>query len=489
MRIKNFAKLPISFRLILVGTVFAISLIALAFMGYRSLTVASQSTAELNRLVTQSTMITSMLANVQTNFVSTVNGIANGTITWVDGQKTVESSFQTFGNQWQELLSQGAGELSSQLRATINNVTQAYDQFASISKTQSRAYLELFVLNDLTPLVSPFLMAAESQGAELTEKAQGSFAAFEETISSAILGDVILILATTLITSVAGYLTYRSIMKPVRKIAATIRDVQTDATIRTGLHASRDELDTLGNTLDTMLDEKNETLQRIESENDAINNSVIELLEGTSQLSDRDLTVRIKVREDITGPVADAMNMATQEIGEALAKIRQISDLVTAASALIDEQSNRVTAVSEHERVLVKNTIEKLDAVSAQMMQIAKWSQASNQVAKKATTSTDSAFESVTNTVSSMEEIRHSISETEKRIKRLSERSQEISSIIDIINSIAERTHVLALNASMQAAAAGEAGRGFAVVADEVQRLAESSRDSTSQIAVLVRNI
>jgi methyl-accepting chemotaxis protein len=183
------------------------------------------------------------------------------------------------------------------------------------------------------------------------------------------------------------------------------------------------------------------------------------------------------------------MNMATQEIGEALAKIRQISDLVTAASALIDEQSNRVTAVSEHERVLVKNTIEKLDAVSAQMMQIAKWSQASNQVAKKATTSTDSAFESVTNTVSSMEEIRHSISETEKRIKRLSERSQEISSIIDIINSIAERTHVLALNASMQAAAAGEAGRGFAVVADEVQRLAESSRDSTSQIAVLVRNI
>jgi methyl-accepting chemotaxis protein len=88
-----------------------------------------------------------------------------------------------------------------------------------------------------------------------------------------------------------------------------------------------------------------------------------------------------------------------------------------------------------------------------------------------------------------MSEIRETIHETEKRIKRLGERSQEISGIVDIINNIAERTHVLALNASMQAAAAGEAGRGFSVVADEVQRLAESSRNATSQISALVKNI
>jgi methyl-accepting chemotaxis protein len=88
-----------------------------------------------------------------------------------------------------------------------------------------------------------------------------------------------------------------------------------------------------------------------------------------------------------------------------------------------------------------------------------------------------------------MSEIRETISETEKRIKRLGERSQEITGVVEIINNIAERTHILALNASMQAAAAGDAGRGFAVVADEVQRLAESSRQSTSEIAGLVSNI
>ena len=88
-----------------------------------------------------------------------------------------------------------------------------------------------------------------------------------------------------------------------------------------------------------------------------------------------------------------------------------------------------------------------------------------------------------------MESIRETIAETEKRIKRLGERSQEISGIVNLINTIAERTHVLALNASMQAAVAGEAGRGFAVVAEEVQRLAESSRNATEQIATLVNNI
>ena len=98
-------------------------------------------------------------------------------------------------------------------------------------------------------------------------------------------------------------------------------------------------------------------------------------------------------------------------------------------------------------------------------------------------------MQAVQGTLSGMNEIRESIQQTGKRIKRLGDRSQEITSIVDIIGTISERTHMLALNASMQAASAGEAGRGFGVVADEVQRLAESSREATRQISALVRNI
>jgi methyl-accepting chemotaxis protein len=123
------------------------------------------------------------------------------------------------------------------------------------------------------------------------------------------------------------------------------------------------------------------------------------------------------------------------------------------------------------------------------MTQVAELAAASNRAAEQATSSTVTALGSVNETVKGMEGIRESIAEAEKRIKRLGERSQEITGIVNLINTIAERTHVLALNASMQAAAAGDAGRGFAVVAEEVQRLAESSRQATQQIAQLVNNI
>jgi methyl-accepting chemotaxis protein len=123
------------------------------------------------------------------------------------------------------------------------------------------------------------------------------------------------------------------------------------------------------------------------------------------------------------------------------------------------------------------------------MNQVASLAEQSNRSAERATQATDSALETVNGTVKGMESIRETISETEKRIKRLGERSQEITGIVNLINTISERTHVLALNASMQAAVAGEAGRGFAVVAEEVQRLAESSRNATQQIGTLVGNI
>ena len=95
----------------------------------------------------------------------------------------------------------------------------------------------------------------------------------------------------------------------------------------------------------------------------------------------------------------------------------------------------------------------------------------------------------VRQTIQGMDQIRDQIQETSKRIKRLGESSQEIGSIVELINDISEQTNVLALNAAVQAASAGEAGRGFAVVADEVQRLAERTSSATRRIESLVQAI
>jgi len=95
----------------------------------------------------------------------------------------------------------------------------------------------------------------------------------------------------------------------------------------------------------------------------------------------------------------------------------------------------------------------------------------------------------VANAIKGMHEIREQIQDTSKRIKRLGESSQEIGEITELISDITEQTNILALNAAIQAASAGEAGRGFSVVAEEVQRLAERSAGAAKQIGALVRTI
>jgi methyl-accepting chemotaxis protein len=230
-------------------------------------------------------------------------------------------------------------------------------------------------------------------------------------------------------------------------------------------------------------------LAEAQQENEQLNNSVVDLLQAVAQLSQRDLTVHVPVSEDVTGPVADALNLLTQETAKVLSEVTTISNEVAMASRNVKTQSDVVMNLANTERAQVSQTSNELAAAAEAMNEIAALAQTCNTTAERAIERTQTALETVTNTVTGINATRDTIRETEKRIKRLGERSQEISGAVNLINNIAERTHILALNASMHAASAGEAGRGFAVVADEVQRLAENARQATEQIASLVGNI
>lgn len=227
----------------------------------------------------------------------------------------------------------------------------------------------------------------------------------------------------------------------------------------------------------------------IQNESERLNDSVINLLGATADLSDRDFTVKVPVAEDITGAVSDALNMMTGQVSGVLNQVTAIARNVQSSAELVQNQGEVVTNLAEQERAQVETTMQGLNLASDNMNQISELSNKCNDFAATATSTTEKALQQVLETATGINGIRETIAETEKRIKRLGERSQEISSVVDIINSVAERTQVLALNASMQAAAAGEAGKGFSVVADEVQRLAQSSRESTSEISTLVSNI
>jgi methyl-accepting chemotaxis protein len=281
----------------------------------------------------------------------------------------------------------------------------------------------------------------------------------------------------------------RSVTRPITKLQDTV------SAIAGGNFAARselggdDEFGQLSRAFDNLLDDRVTRLAEAERENEDLNNSVVQLLQAVAQLSNKDLTAKAPVTANVIGTVSDSINLLSYETGRVLSEVTSIAAQVKLSTERVKRQAESVNASAVAGRSDVERAGENLANASKVMTQVAELAAASNRAAEQATTSTTTALGSVNETVRGMEGIRESIAEAEKRIKRLGERSQEITGIVNLINTIAERTHVLALNASMQAAAAGDAGRGFAVVAEEVQRLAESSRQATQQIAQLVNNI
>ncbi len=287
----------------------------------------------------------------------------------------------------------------------------------------------------------------------------------------------------------AFFLFFRKLMGLVRRITDTVQSVSGgDFTARCLVH-SGDEMQTLGDAFDDLLDARVSTLAQIERENNAINDSIIRILEATGSLSQRDLRVNVPVAEDITGAVADAINGAVSDMASVLKRVRAVSGEVRDSSGTVDQQAQKVYQVAQRNLATVENTLKDLRQATESMEKVMALAAMSHTIAGTATQSTSQGLESVMSTTEGMNRIRSSIQETAKRIKRLGERSQEISGIIGIIKDITERTHVLALNARIQASTAGEAGKGFSVVAEEVKQLAESSRQATAQIAQLIQNI
>jgi methyl-accepting chemotaxis protein len=309
-----------------------------------------------------------------------------------------------------------------------------------------------------------------------------------------------LAIVSTLVLVVGGVLVMRS-MRGLRNTSSTIASnvaalqsavnrVREGEELKAGDGVqSEDEIGAVWRTVHGLLTERRAGQMAAEAENEKMNNSVISILQAVNQLSQRDLTAKAPVTQDMIGTVSDSINALTDETAKVLRSVTEIATQVAQASGNVRTQAELVSRTAEDERGSVGRMVQSLAEATKTMARVSDLAQQSNTSAEEATRATHTALETVTGTVRGMDSIRETIAETEKRIKRLGERSQEISGIVNLINTISERTHVLALNASMQAAVAGEAGRGFAVVAEEVQRLAESSRNATQQIATLVNNI
>lgn len=226
--------------------------------------------------------------------------------------------------------------------------------------------------------------------------------------------------------------------------------------------------------------------KRINDQNQA---AILRLMNELQEVADGDLTVQATVSEDITGAIADSVNYTVEELRDLVGRINRTAAAVADASNRAQMTSSSLQAASDQQSREIRETGEAVLAMASQIKKVSESAAQSAQVARESLSAADKGREAVENSISGMNGIRDQIQETAKRIKRLGESSQEIGEIIELISDITEQTNVLALNAAIQAASAGEAGRGFTIVAEEVQRLAERSAEATRQISALVKAI
>jgi twitching motility protein PilJ len=229
--------------------------------------------------------------------------------------------------------------------------------------------------------------------------------------------------------------------------------------------------------------------REVAHQNERNQEAILALLDEMGDLADGDLTVHANVTEELTGAIADSVNYAVEALRDLVLTIHDTSGQVAAAAEDTSGIAERLDVTTQTQSGQIASATGAIDQMAGSMDDMSASAAASAEVATNSVQIASQGGDRVRRTIQGMDVIREHIQETSKRIKRLGESSQEIGAIVGLINDIADQTNILALNAAIQAAAAGESGRGFAVVADEVQRLAERAGSSTKRIEQLVKTI
>ena len=290
----------------------------------------------------------------------------------------------------------------------------------------------------------------------------------------------IAVLLTIVITS--------GISQQVAYFQSTVSEIDKDNFEARVEVVSKDEIGLMAQEFNTLLDN---TVSLIQSRDDKerIQSAIMSLLMEVSNVADGDLTTTVEVGDDITGEIASSFNFMIEQLRNIIVQVQSTANRVSTSSSRIQATAEHLADGSAIQSDQIINTSAAVDEMSISIQQVSENAAQSAAVSNQARANALEGTQVVNRTIRSMTLIRTQVESVADSVNELRIYSEQIGEIVSIVNDLADRTSVLAINATIRAMAAGEIGRGFAVVAREVEALAAEATTATERVDNIIKVI
>jgi methyl-accepting chemotaxis protein len=308
-------------------------------------------------------------------------------------------------------------------------------------------------------------------------------------INPILFGTIFAFLFSTLVVFLISYVINLTITRPLRQLVDLTRRIAEGETNARAAIASRDEIYTVAVSMNTMLDSIGQLMQDVQGQRDFLQFRVDKLISEVTSIGEGDLRMQAEVTNDAMGFLANSFNFMIRELSNLVIRVKVVARQVETLTSTTQSRMSELVKINDHQILEMTNAVATMQQMADSTRKVTERTQTLYTFARETRQTAYNGRGAVQQTVTGMKHIYENVQTTAAKVQLLRDNSREINYIVSVISSIAHHTNRLALDATIQAATAGENGTGFAAVASDIRRLAEQTKDQASMIASLVRNV